>query len=406
MAQPPPSSANSSSAEEENHPHRNAGKPAPTRPMVAADKLARTGKNSLGEPRFHAVFNHSPFGNKIIDAGLTIRQANPAALAMLGLTRLDELVGHKITEFSHPDYLAEWERLRVQLWEHKMPYFILETCLVRQSGPTFWCEVTSVLFDDEAGELGYTSLQDITPRKNLEERNKRLYEAQETIVHLVAHDLKAPVANIQLLVELLERGAGGTATGPADSPGETARLLRLIKQSCDEANALLKDLLYLGELEATKLEKYRLDCTAFLDAQLGVHRLAAQEKGIALALEMPAQVLHASFNPDRFRRVVANVLTNALKFTPSGGQVTVRLQAHRQGVRLSVQDTGVGIPAALQAHVFNKFSTAAREGLYGESTNGLGLFITQQIVQLHGGKIWLESRENEGTTVFIDLPEA
>jgi two-component system sensor histidine kinase VicK len=68
-----------------------------------------------------------------------------------------------------------------------------------------------------------------------------------------------------------------------------------------------------------------------------------------------------------------------------------------------VQDTGIGIPTELQAYVFNKFSAAARAGLYGESTNGLGLYITQQIVHLHGGKIWLESRENEGTTVFIDL---
>lgn len=134
-----------------------------------------------------------------------------------------------------------------------------------------------------------------------------------------------------------------------------------------------------------------------------MHHLTAQEKGIELTLEVPVKVLHASFNPDKIRRVVTSLLTNALKFTPARGRVTVRLQAHQNGVRLSVQDTGVGIPIELQAHVFTKSSSSTRAGLYGDSTNGLGLFIVQQIVQLHGGRIWFESRENEGTTVFIDL---
>ncbi|MFD1874422.1 PAS domain-containing sensor histidine kinase [Hymenobacter bucti] len=370
-----------------------------SRLMVAADKQADGAESQPSESRFHTVFNHSPLGNKIIDAELTIHQVNPAAVAMLGLTRLDELVGHKIIEFAHPDHVPEWQELQKELWERKTPYFILETLMVRQDGSSFWCQVTSVLFDDEAGELGYTSLQDITERKELEQTNQHLYEAQETVLQLVVHDVKNPIANIQLIVQLLEHSASGSPS----TASESARLHQLIKQSCEEANTLLKEVLYLGELEANKLKKYRLDCHDFLDKQLTLHRLAAQQKGIALTLESPAKVLLASFNPDRFRRVVDNVLTNALKFTPADGQVSVRLQAHKDGVRLSVQDTGIGIPTELQAHVFNKFSAAARAGLYGESTNGLGLYITQQIVHLHGGKIWLESHENEGTTVFIDL---
>lgn len=224
--------------------------------MAAADEqAAAAAERRQGESRFHTVFNHSPFGNKIIDAELTIHQANPAALAMLGLTRLDELVGHKIIEFAHPDHVQEWKTLQEQLWERKTPYFILETCLVRQSGSTFWCQVTSVLIEDEAGELGYTSLQDITPRKELEEKNERLNEAQQTILHLVAHDVKAPIANIRLLVDLLERGASASGPTSADSPLEPARLLQLIKEACDEAATLLNDVLCLGELEASKLEK-------------------------------------------------------------------------------------------------------------------------------------------------------
>ncbi|MGI4871983.1 MAG: sensor histidine kinase [Janthinobacterium lividum] len=261
-----------------------------------------------------------------------------------------------------------------------------------------------MLFEDEAGELGYTSLEDIDARKALEVAHQRLYKAQETVLHLVAHNLKNPIANIQLLVDLLERDAFGASPAPTSAAPGTARFLTLIKQACDQANDLLQDVLYLGQLEATPLEKYRLDVNAFLDAHLVVHRVAAQEKGITLTLEVPPAGLPAAVNPDKFGRVVANLLTNALKFTPPDGRVTVGAQAHAGRVRLSVQDTGVGIPAELQAHVFDKFSTAQRAGLYGESTTGLGLYITKQIVQRHSGTIWLENREHAGTTVFIDLP--
>ena len=83
--------------------------------------------------------------------------------------------------------------------------------------------------------------------------------------------------------------------------------------------------------------------------------------------------------------------------------IRVRLRQLKDRVRLVVRDTGLGIPEARQPHVFDKFTAAARPGLYGDTTTGLGLFITKQIVEMHQGKIWLESKENGGTTFFIDF---
>ncbi|MGI4874356.1 MAG: sensor histidine kinase [Janthinobacterium lividum] len=162
-------------------------------------------------------------------------------------------------------------------------------------------------------------------------------------------------------------------------------------------------MLYIGELAAVELLKQPIDLAPYLDAQLAGHRLAAQAKGVALALELPAQGMRVSLNPNQFARVVDNLLSNALKFTPPGGQVRVCLTELAGRPRLAVQDSGVGIPAEYLAHLFDKFSKAAREGLAGESTTGLGLFITQQIVRLHGGTIRVESQLNKGTTFFIDL---
>jgi two-component system sensor histidine kinase VicK len=343
--------------------------------------------------RFRTVFQNSPLGHKIIAPDLTIRQANPALVAMLGFTRPDEVEGRRILDFSHPHYRFDWHHLQEQLWAYEMPYFTLDTCLVRVDGSLLWCQVHSILFLDAGQELGYTTLIDTTQHTELQASLKRLYDAQETVLHLVAHDVRNPLAHIKLAVDLLRRDEGS----------QTPKYLAIIEQAASQAEAILKDVLYIGELDAGQLLKQPTDFGAYLGAQLAAHQLAAQTKGVSLTLDVPAHVVMANLNPNKFGRVVHNLLGNALKFTPAGGSVRVCLTEPASRPRLTVQDTGVGIPLALQAHLFDKFSTAAREGLAGESTTGLGLFITQQIVRLHGGHIGMESAEGKGTTFFIDL---
>jgi two-component system sensor histidine kinase VicK len=368
-----------------------------------ATQQAKDDKYEQSQVRFRTVFDHSPLGNKIIDSELTIKQVNPAVLVMLGFERAEELVGRKIIEFAHPDHKADWTRLQESLWAHKLPSFVLETCLLRQDGSSFWCQVMSVLFQDEAGELGYTSLEDITERKKLAISHKRLYDAQETILHLAAHDLKNPINNIEIVVGLLQTHAGVLGIAPTSTQQDVQKLLTLAGRACDTANILLKDVLYLGQLEATRLEKHRTDLNAFLHERLEVFRVAAKEKSIALVLDLPAETVFVAIHRDKFGRILDNLLSNALNFTPAEGTIKVSLRLVDGRVRLIVQDTGLGIPADLQAHVFDKFTVASRPGLYGDTTTGLGLFITKQIVEMHEGEIWLESAENEGTTFYIDL---
>jgi two-component system sensor histidine kinase VicK len=339
------------------------------------------------------VFENSPLGQKIIAPDLTIRQANAALVAMLGCTHRDQVEGHHILDFAHPQYRADWHHLQMQLWAHQLPYFTLETCLIRVDGTSFWCQVHSILFPDQGQDLGYTTLIDTTEHKELRASLQRLYDAQETILHLVAHDVRNSLAHVQLSAALLRQSQGA----------ELPKFLGIIDQAATQAQAILQDVLYIGALDAAQLPKQPTDLNTYLDTQLAAHRLAAQAKGIALVLELPPEPLQANLNLNKFSRVVDNLLTNALKFTPAGGRVMVRLGEHEGRPQLAVQDTGVGIPAEYQEHLFDKFSQAAREGLAGETTTGLGLFITQQIVRLHGGQIWVESREHEGTTFFIRL---
>ncbi|MBC6992363.1 PAS domain-containing sensor histidine kinase [Hymenobacter sp. BT491] len=371
---------------------------------LRAQQAAPPDAEAPSQARFRTVFENSPLGQKIITADLTIRQANRAVVHMLGFTRTDELVGRKIREFAHPDFQADWQELQQRLWEHQLPAFTLETCLVRADGSSFWCQVHSVLFPDADGELGYTILEDISARKSLEAKLKRLYDAQETILQLATHDLKAPIAQIELLADLLQREVASRESPDGPPPPEMVHYFALIQHACAHATGLLDDVLYVGDLDAQGLAKQPTDLNAYLAARLEGHRLLAEEKGIALALAVPAESVYAALHPDKFGRVLDNLLGNALKFTPAGGTITLGLRARAGRARIRVQDTGIGIPGKLHAQLFDKFNPTRRAGLHGETTTGLGLFIAKQIVELHGGHIWLESREQEGTTFFVELP--
>ncbi|MCC2546619.1 PAS domain-containing sensor histidine kinase [Hymenobacter sp. BT175] len=355
------------------------------------------------QARFRTVFENSPLGQKIIDPDLCIRQVNQAVVDMLGYTSPEDLLGRKILEFTHPDHRADWRELQQRLWAHKLPHFALETCLIRKDGSSFWCQITSVLFPDEGAELGYTILEDISERKKLETSLKRVYDAQETILQLATHDLKSPIAHIQLLTDLLQREVA-SRSGQGPPPPEMVHYLTLIHTACAHATTLLEDVLYIGDLDEHGLQKTPTDLPAFVTTRLAVHQLAARAAGVTLALDLPAEGLHARLHPEKFSRVLDNLLGNALKFTPAGGTVTLRVAAHNGKVRFTVQDTGIGIPGKLHNHLFDKFNPTRRAGLQGETTTGLGLFIAKQIVELHGGDIWLESREQAGSSFFIELP--
>ena len=161
-------------------------------------------------------------------------------------------------------------------------------------------------------------------RKNLELTNQHLYDTQETILQLAAHDLKAPIHNIEMNMDMLRRHTGAPHQ-PGDSP----------------------------------------------DKRLAVFRLSAQDKGIRLRLELPTAPIHANIQADKFGHILDNLLSNALSFMPAGG--TIRVRWHLKGrVRLVVRDTVLGIPEARQPHVFDKFTAAARPGLYCDTTTDLG----------------------------------
>jgi two-component system NtrC family sensor kinase len=225
---------------------------------------------------------------------------------------------------------------------------------------------------------------------------KELDRLKSDFIHTVSHDLRSPLTAILGYTELIER------TGSLN-PNQHEFLHRL-QGSVQHITSLVNDLLDLGRLEAgfdtrrvlVQLEgvlKYSLD---MFDAQI-------KNKKLNLAMDISSNLLPLRANPIRIRRMLDNLLGNAIKYTPDGGNVNVSISMQEHQIILKVEDTGPGIPAEEQNNIFEKFyrATTAPNGVEG---SGLGLAIVKSIVTSHQGRVWVESTVGKGSTFIVILP--
>lgn len=233
-------------------------------------------------------------------------------------------------------------------------------------------------------------MQDIT-------QLKRIDRIKSEFVSTVSHDLRSPLTAILGYVELLSR------VGPVNE--QQAEFIKRVRQSVHSITSLIGDLLDLGRLEAG-LDARKEATLLPLIMRYAVDGLRQQSdaKHQTILLEAPADLPSVLANPLRLRQMVTNLLDNAVKYTPEGGAVRLAARAEGDQVVLTVSDGGIGIPAADQPYIFDKFYRAsnARSDFMG---TGLGLSIVRSIVENHGGRVWLESKPNEGTTFTVVLPK-
>jgi signal transduction histidine kinase len=183
--------------------------------------------------------------------------------------------------------------------------------------------------------------------------------------------------------------------------------LEVIRRSTTRLHALVEDLLLMAQIEAKRIELSLapVDVQALASRSIESARPAATEKGVTLELvtDHPPEVQADS---DRLAQVIDNLVSNAVKFTNEGGHVTVSVAGDPEALRLTVADTGIGIPREEHGQIFSRFfraSTATRHAIPG---TGLGLAISRALIEQHGGTISLTSREGEGTDVTVVLPAA
>ena len=264
---------------------------------------------------------------------------------------------------------------------------------IRRGGDEIWLSVTEAVMRDPAGQVAgrIFAFRDIS-----EDRSVEALKSQ--FVSTVSHELRGPLTSIYGFAETLLR---------QDVPfGEEERrvFLGYIATESERLTRIVDALLNVARLEAGDLDVTvsETDLRSLVTEVVSTARENGGLNGQRFVLELPAEPLAARADADKVRQVLAQLLENAIKFSPNGGRVTVSARRTSDTVEVHVRDEGAGIPAAERERIFRKFYRAdqARGG------TGLGLFIAQRLVNAMGGRIWVESAEGEGSRFGFELPAA
>ena len=248
---------------------------------------------------------------------------------------------------------------------------------------------------DPGGEPGgvVLILHDVTQQRQLDEKKSGAVSA-------VSHQLKTPLTSIRMAIHLLlEEKVGGLSPKQAD-------LLVAAVEDAERLDTIVDELLDIGRIASGKarMELRPALPIDLVSREIEAYRPAARDSGVSLVVDLPATLPQVWVDPARVAHVFANLLSNALKYTPPGGKVTLSAKAEGEFVRFQVSDTGVGIPEKYIPLVFEQFFRVPDQG--PGTGVGLGLAIVKDIVEAHGGTVGVESREGTGSTFHFTFRRA
>ncbi len=211
---------------------------------------------------------------------------------------------------------------------------------------------------------------------------------------MVAHDLRNPISTINMISELIN---------PAMAPEEVDDLTNIIKSLSKNCFELIEQLLHADLNEEQQMVKSKLDINSLLSQCVRLLSFKAKEK--------QQQIIFSNRNEftvladgDKLTRVITNLVMNAIKFSPEESTINIKTFLKGKNAIIAVIDQGIGIPLGIQNKIFDPFTSAKRPGTKGETTFGLGLYISKRIVEAHGGVLWFNSMPGTGTAFYVQLP--
>jgi two-component system sensor histidine kinase VicK len=302
----------------------------------------------------------------------------------------------------HPDdrkYLAHYWKLWVR---GQMPDEI-EIRLPKEEGADQWFSLTPTHQQTAEGRVLVGGLlRDISAQKDYQANADRFSARKNAALEILSHDLSGSFALVQQITTFLQE----EVLASADS--RVPELLRVLETTSKNSRNMIRDLVAVEFLSSanTDLKRTRVEVGAVLREPLNQLQQGQELLGYHFTYSLPTEPVYAHLDVNKFTQVLTNLISNAFKFTPDGGQVSVAVAPCPGCIRIHVQDNGIGIPAALLPRLFERFTPARRPGLRGEPTIGLGLMLCQTIVAWHQGTIAVVSTEGEGTTFTVEIPQA
>jgi len=256
-------------------------------------------------------------------------------------------------------------------------------------------DLARVFFEEEEEEASIVvSLKDITKRKKIE-------QMKDEFISSVSHELKTPLAIIKEVISLvIDEIPGKIVEAQRD-------ILTTAQENIDRLSNIINSLLDISRIESGKLKLYTkpVNMSELIKNTVSDFKYLAEQKGILLDYKVPQAKVDIFCDADKIRQVLVNLIYNALKFTSQDGRIKVICNENGNEVIVSVQDTGIGISEENIPRLFDRFIQFDRKSGPGEKGTGLGLVISKGIVELHKGRVWVESKLNKGSEFYFSLPK-
>lgn len=342
--------------------------------------------------RHGAIFTGAADALIVLNQSGSIESINPAAERLFSV-RAEEVLRRSfavLVETVFPD-LSPGERLRFTVAASSAG--VVERIGRRPDSTTFPLEMSMSEIPLDNRVLYLAQIRDVSARRRVE-------QMKTEFVATVSHELRTPLTSIAGSLGLLAGGAAGAL------PDRAGRLISIAHSNAQRLVRLINDILDIEKIESGKatFDMQPLDLVPLVLQTIDANRGFGDNYGVVIDADLPEIPAMVRGDNDRLIQVVTNLVSNAVKFSPKGGTVTVSVRAHDRGWRIGVRDRGPGIPPEFQPRLFSKFAQADSSDTRQKGGTGLGLAIAREIVLRHGGAIGFQTSVGEGTEFQVDLP--
>jgi two-component system phosphate regulon sensor histidine kinase PhoR len=344
-------------------------------------------KQRVALERHARVLEHVDDGVFLVDEGGLIQHWNPAAEAITGLAAEDVL------DRAAKEAIPGWESMGAIVPVASMPgpgSTEAKTVPLELDGRELWLSISGVAFDDGV----------VYAFRNLTEE-RALDELKGEFVATVSHELRTPLAAIYGSAQTLLR------RDIELEPTSKERLLAVIASESERLTRIVSDILLANKIDSGRLhlERHPLDVGLLASEVVEQMRnVFAAREDVVIELDAGDEAAFVACDADKLRQVLINLVDNAVKYSPDGGSVKVRIEPNEHRLRLLVLDEGLGIAHGEQRRIFGKFYRVDPQQTRGVGGTGLGLYISRELVRLMGGRLSVTSKENQGSTFVVELP--
>jgi len=345
--------------------------------------------------KLETIFSVLKDGLLVTDSSGVLIQANPVAENILKVDpsaigqKLSTLLKSSVQATDFGDYDLE------EALEAALKGLAISGEVTFAGGDWVTAQAQFIPFKDEpAGVSGVVFfLHDITELKHLD-------EMKSNFVSNVSHELRTPLTSIYVYADLLIAGRAGMLTAKQE------QYLSVVKEQAVNLTKTIEDLLDLSRMKSpeARVKPEKTNIVEAIDESIKRLEDRARQKDIRVEAKVPANVPPAAAHASRVTQVITNILENAIKFTPAGGNVEISAIKNEPYIQIQVRDNGIGIPPAALPRIFDRIYQAQTVDAAESGGFGLGLAISREIVNLYGGTIWAENEPGGGSTFFFTLP--